>query len=116
MEARVRLSELWLGRLQRGPDPLRARPGIAHPSTDESELRSLDGDLSMGKRLWLRLSLRGAALYSSVFARLDRLSRNPGYLHARKGLRLLREQPARNLRSARVRDSQPARLCRLCRR
>ena len=39
-----------------------------------------------------------------------------GRLHAREGLRLFREQPPRDLRSARVRDPQPAWLHRLCRR
>ena len=43
---------------------------------------------------------------SPVLARLDRLPRHPGRVHAREGHRLLREQPARRLRAARVRRSR----------
>ena len=48
-----------------------------------------------------------------VLARLDRLPRHPGRLHARARLRLFREQPSRDLRAARVRDRQPDGLERL---
>ena len=49
-----------------------------------------------------------AAVRPPVLARLDRLPRHPGRVHARARHRLLREQPARGLRAARLRDRQPA--------
>ncbi len=55
----------------------------------------------------LRFSLRRAAVHPSVLACLDRFSRHPRHLHAREGLRLFREQPARDLCAARIRDTQP---------
>ncbi len=47
-----------------------------------------------------------AALRPPVLARLDRLPRDPGRVHARQGHRLLRELAARDARPARLRDRE----------
>ena len=59
-----------------------------------------------GARSAARNTWASAAVRPPVFARLDRLPRHPGRVHARARHRLFREQPPRGVRAARVRDRQ----------
>jgi hypothetical protein len=55
------------------------------------------------KKLYgIEFLVRRAALHPPALARLDRLSRHSGRLHARPGTRLLREQSSRDVHSAAV--------------
>src|ERR1700682_316191 len=114
LEARTWLPELRLGRVQRGTHPLRSRPRFADVSIVPCELRGMDPDVSVGKPVRARLPLCRAPLYPSAVACVDRLSRAARSLHARKAMRLFREQPARHARATGIRDPQPARFSRLC--
>ena len=103
LEARVRIPPLRMGRLQRGDRAVRARTRLADSPARGRLLPRMDRDIPVGEPVRLRSPVRGAALRASVLACVDRFSRPPGSLHAREALRLLREQPARDLRPARVR-------------
>ena len=65
-------------------------------------------------RRWgkLRAGVPGlrAAVRAPVLARVDRLPRHPGRVHAQARHRLLREHPPRDLRAARLRDRESAAL------
>ena len=68
--------------------------------------------------VWKRLyghefRLRRSAVHAPAVACLDRFSWYPGRLHATPRHRLLREQPARDLRAAAICDSQSQRVCRV---
>jgi len=80
--------------------------GLASPTFPlPRKLQSMDQDLQVEKTLRSRVSLRRAAIHSSLVAHVDRLSRHPGRLHARQGDQLFREQPSRDLCAAGVRDA-----------
>src|ERR1700682_2660010 len=110
LEARMRIPPLWLGGLQRGDRALRASAWVADPSDRRLLLPWVDGDLPMGKSVRLRFSLWRPAIHPPVLARMDRFSRDQGPLHARKALRLFREQPACDAHPARIRPAQPERI------
>ena len=76
-----------------------------HPLPPESYRRLLR-DLPVEEDLRSRIALLGAALHASALAHVDRLSRHSRRLHARARQRLLREQPAGDVRAAGVRDPQ----------
>ena len=60
----------------------------------------------MEKRLWVGVSLRRIAVHASAVAHMDRLSRNPRWLHAKTGDRLLRKQSSRDPGTTPIRDRQ----------
>ena len=72
------------------------------------ELRRLLLHLPVEEDLRPRAALLRAAVHAPALAPVDRLPRHPRRLHARPRQRLLREQPAGDLRAAGVRDPQPA--------
>src|SRR6185312_3975218 len=69
---------------------------------------ALGSPLRVEARLRPRLPLLRPAVHPPAVARVDRLPRHPGRLHARQGHRLLREQPARQPGAAALRGRQPA--------
>src|SRR3546814_413301 len=109
LEARMRLPALRLGGLQRGDRAVRARAGFAHAPDRPGLLPRVDQHLPVGKHLRPRLPVCRAAVHPSVLARVERLPRHPRPLHAREGLRLLREQPPCRARATRLRLPPPAR-------
>src|ERR1700687_671207 len=94
LETGVRISALRLGGLQRGDRALRAGAGLADPSARRRLLSRVDGNLSVGEFVRLRFSVWRTSVRAPVLTCMDRFSRNQGSLHARKALRLFREQPA----------------------
>src|ERR1700694_187556 len=88
LEAGVRIPALRLGGLQRGDRALRAGAGLADPSTRRRLLPRVDSDLPVGEPVRLRFSVWRPAVRAPVLTCMDRFSRNPGSLHARKELRL----------------------------
>jgi hypothetical protein len=113
MAARDGIHPLPLAGLQRGADPLRPRPRVTHPSNSGGQLRGLDRDVRVEKDLRSRIPPRRPAVHAPDVSLLDRLSRDPGRVHARPRDRLFREQPAGDLRPAAVRDPKSARVRRL---
>ena len=91
LETRVWFSALRVGGLQRGHVALCAWAGITDPCIDRRELQSLDRNLPVGEPVRARLFVRRAVFYPPVLACLDRFSRYPRRLHARKKMRLFRE-------------------------
>src|SRR5450759_3525423 len=107
MEAGARLLEVSVGGLQRGDPPLRPGPWIADTPAAGGELSGVDADIPLEAALRHGVPVCGAALHSPAVARLDRLPRRPGRVHAKPRDRLLREQPPRHVRAAAVRDPEP---------
>ena len=97
LDAGARLPAVPLGGLQRGAPPVRPGPRLADAPAAGGELRGVDADLPLEEALRPRVPVRRSALHPPALARLDRLSRHPGRLHARARHRLLREQPPRHL-------------------
>ena len=81
--------------------------GLGSPTLPAAagELRRLLLDLPVEADLRPRVALLRAAVHPPALAPLDRLPRHPRRLHARPRQRLLREQPAGDLRAAGVRAS-----------
>src|SRR5688572_17337106 len=100
---RARIHRLTLGRLRRGDDHLHPRLRLADTSDRSGGVEYMDVDLSLGGFLRLRARELRAAVRASVFAHLGGFPRHPGRLHARQGNRLLRELPARDAVTTRVR-------------
>ena len=73
-----------LRRLRRGTAALHARPGLADASAAAGELRRLLRDLPVEEDLRPRVALLRAALHPPALAPVDRLSRHPRRLHARR--------------------------------
>ena len=84
------------------------RPGLADAPAAAGELRRLLRHLPVEADLRPRAALLRAAVHPPALAPVDRLPRHPRRLHARARQRLLREQPAGDLRAAGVRGPQPA--------
>ena len=82
--------------------------GLADAPAAAGELRRLLRHLPVEGDLRPRAALLRAAVHPPALAPLDRLPRPAGRLHARARQRLLREQPAGDLRAAGVRRPQPA--------
>ena len=113
LEAGDRLHPAPLRGLRRGAAALPARPGLADAPAAAGELRRLLRHLPVEGDLRPRAALLRAAVHPPALAPVDRLPRPPRRLHARARQRLLREQPAGDLRAAGVRDPQPAAVRRL---
>ena len=94
--------------LRRGAAALPARPRLADAPAAAGELRRLLRHLPVEGDLRPRAALLRAAVHPPALAPVDRLPRHPRRVHARARQRLLREQPAGDLRAAGVRDPQPA--------
>ncbi len=101
-----------LARLQRGDAGVHAGAGLADLRGWQGSLGRVDEHLrqELGQGLRAGASRVSAAVRPSVPAGLDRLPRHPGRLHAPARHRLFREQPARRLRAARLRDRQSREL------
>src|SRR5262249_8775064 len=108
LEAGDGLPALPLGGLRRGAAAVRARPGVADAPAAPGPLRRLLLDLRVGAALRPGGAPLRAAVPPPALAPVDRLPRPPRRLHARARQRLLREQPAGDLRAAGVRGAQPA--------
>ena len=108
LEAGDRLPAAPLGGLRRGAAALPARPRLADSPTAAGELRRLLRHLPVEGDLRPRAALLRAAVHPPALAPVDRFPRHPRRVHARARQRLLREQPAGDLRAAGVRDPQPA--------
>ena len=106
--ARRRLHRVRLARLQRGDAGLPARARLADLSGRARGVDRVDQHLRRELAHVLRAAVPEllAAVRPPVHARVDGLPRDPGRLHAPPRPRLLREQPARDLRAARLRDHQ----------
>src|SRR5207249_2749866 len=107
LEAARGIPALRLARLQRDADPARAGAGLTRARRGAGVVRGVDRRLPVGLVPRPDLPRLRAALRSPVLARVDRLPRHPRRVHAREGLRLLRELAARHVRAARLRDRQP---------
>ena len=103
-----RLHPAPMGRLRRGAGALHPGARLAHARHRQRELRRLVHELRVEDGLRHRVPVRRAPLHPPVVARLGRLPRHPGCLHAGQGQRLLREQPPRHAGPAAVRHAQPA--------
>src|SRR5258706_11295892 len=66
----------------------------------------MDEDLQLGDVLWADPRQLRSSLRTPVLARVDRLPRNSGRVHAREGDRLLRELATSDSVAAFVRDRQ----------
>ncbi len=108
LEARDRLPAVPLRGLRRGALALPSRPRLADPPAAAGELRRLLRHLPVEGDLRPRVALLRAAVHPPALAPVDRLPRHPRRVHARARQRLLREQPAGDLRAAGVRDPEPA--------
>src|SRR6266540_3812672 len=113
MEARGRLSEALLDRLQRSPRALPPRAGISDASGFPEELRGVHVELPFPKALWNRISPRGAALHPPALARLGGFPRHPRRTDARARPRLLRKHGSRDPDPAALRDPESEALRRL---
>ena len=82
--------------------------GLADAPAAAGELRRLLRHLPVEGDLRPRAALLRAAVHPPALAPVDRFPRHPRRLHARARQRLLREQPAGDLRAAGVRHPQPA--------
>ena len=107
LAAGKRLPPVPLGGLRRGAAAVRAGPGLADVPAASGELRRLLRDVRVEATLRPRAALLRAAVHPPALAPVDRLPRPPRRLHARPRQRLLREQPAGDVRAAGVRDPQP---------
>ena len=115
LDARERVSFARLGRLQRGDAGVRARARVADARGRSRSVEAVDGLVrsELGQVRRAGAAVVRPAVRPSVLARLGRLSRHPGRVHAREGHRLLREQPPRRLRAARVCQPEPDAVARL---
>src|ERR1700730_16294307 len=104
METRQWIFGMALASLRRGTGAVYLRTWLAYTSVARGELRGLGFDLRVEKQLWIRLPVRGTVVHTPDFTCLDRLSWHPGRIHARQRHRLFREQPARDLCAATLRD------------
>jgi hypothetical protein len=84
-------------------------------SARERLLSRVDRDVPVGESVRVRFFVRRTAVRPSVFACVDRLPRDSRSVHAGEALRLFREQPARDVDPARIREAQPKRIRGLCR-
>src|SRR5271169_4063429 len=75
MEARVWVSPLWLGGLQRSGASLRSRSWLADLSAHASCIQNMAADLSVGKPAGPGCPLFRPAFHAPVLPRVDRLSR-----------------------------------------
>ena len=115
LEAGERFPPLRLGRLQRSHRAVRAGARLADASRWNVTATTRGRRRTSGNIFTASDSVRRATLHSPVFARVDRLSRHPGRVHARKrcdyfensrrAVRVQREYARRN----------PAAICRLWR-
>ena len=96
--------------LRRGALALHPRPRLADSPLAAGELRRLLRHLPVEGNLRPRAALLRAALHPPTLAPVDRLPRHSRRVHARARQRLLREQPAGDLRAAGVRRPEPAGL------
>src|SRR5688500_10421344 len=113
LDTRTRLSATPMGRLQRSVAAVYPWTRIRDASASEEELSGVDQDVCLEAPVWPRVRLRRSAVHASVVACLDRFTWHPGRLHATPRARLLQEQPARDLCTAAVRDSESQRVCRV---
>ena len=96
-----------LDRLQRGDDPQYPRPRLPHTRRRLQRLGQMGERLSVGPVPGAGLRPVRAAVRPRVLARLDRLPRDSGFLHAGPRHRLLRELAPRHLRAPRLCGWEP---------
>ena len=106
MAAGERIYPAPLARLRRRFAAIHPRARFADISVAARELSRLLRNLSVEEDLRSRIALLGPAVYASTLAHVDRLSRHSRRVHARARQRLLRKQPAGDLRAAGIRDPQ----------
>src|SRR5512141_245890 len=107
METRERIHRRRLAWLQRSDHPQHSRSRLTDAPRRCVIMERIHAHVSLGRILRISADPLRAALRPSVLAHLDRLPRNPRFVHARERNRLLRELTKGHVLTARLRDCEP---------